>query len=280
MLIFSIVSMLLNQKLWANREIFMKKFLLLLCMGIVSVACTMEQPLDLYQVMRNNLDNSVNIFILKDIYTDLEIAPFLGFRGGAAAHLFYNLSRPPVDLDFDLLDATKEDFVFERVQKILEEYGIVKAQKKRLRLAYLLSYNDTMYNTYNIKVDINLRKFKSQYEVRSYLGIAMKVMVQADMAAHKLAAMYERFGKANHDIFDTWFLLKNNWPINVEVIEKSTDLPMKEFLQKCVDKLETMSDCEMPSGLGELVDEKQKVWAENNLRKDTIFLLKLKMQDL
>ena len=46
--------------------------------------------------------------ILKDIYSDATAAPYLGFKGGTAAHLFYDLNRDSVDLDFDLLDENKE----------------------------------------------------------------------------------------------------------------------------------------------------------------------------
>jgi predicted nucleotidyltransferase component of viral defense system len=49
--------------------------------------------------------------ILKDIYSDTTIAPFLGFKGGTATLLFYNLDRFSVDLDFDLLDESKENYV-------------------------------------------------------------------------------------------------------------------------------------------------------------------------
>ena len=41
--------------------------------------------------------------ILKDIYSNTSISPFLGFKGGTAAFMFYNLPRFSVDLDFDLL---------------------------------------------------------------------------------------------------------------------------------------------------------------------------------
>ena len=45
--------------------------------------------------------------ILKDIYADTTLSPFLGFKGGTAALMFYGLNRFSVDLDFDLLDETK-----------------------------------------------------------------------------------------------------------------------------------------------------------------------------
>jgi predicted nucleotidyltransferase component of viral defense system len=42
--------------------------------------------------------------ILKDIYKETRISPYLGFKGGTAASLFYGLDRFSVDLDFDLTD--------------------------------------------------------------------------------------------------------------------------------------------------------------------------------
>jgi len=38
-----------------------------------------------------------------------------------------------------------------------------------------------------------------------------------------------------------------------------------------------MSDRNILSGIGELLDAKQKAWAKANLRKETIFLLQLLM---
>ncbi len=228
------------------------------------------------------LDTSIHknilIRILKDVYTHPTVGPFLGFKGGTAVYLFYNLGRFSVDLDFDLLDATKEDDVFEQIQKILKEYGTVKeAEKKRFNLFYLLSYENKVEGAQNIKVEINRREFGSQYEVKSYLGISMKVMVQEDMAAHKLVAMYERIGKANRDIFDVWFFLKNNWPINKEIVAQRTKMPFEEFLEKCVEALEHMSDRGILSGMGELLEAKQKDWVKAKLRTETIFLLKAKL---
>lgn len=221
------------------------------------------------------------VHILKDMYTNLEVGPFLGFKGGTAAYLFYDLCRFSVDLDFDLLDDAQGDQIFEHVQKILAEYGSIReARKKRFSFFFLLSYHDKIQNAYNIKIEINRRNFGSRYEIKTYLGISMKVMVQADMAANKLVAMYERIGTTNRDIFDTWFFLKNNWPINAEIVEKRTNLVMKDFLQKCIDELESMSNRGILSGLGELLDAKQKIWVKEKLRAETIFLLKMKMESL
>ena len=219
---------------------------------------------------------NILVRILKDIYTDATIGPFLGFKGGTAAHLFYDLNRLSVDLDFDLLDISKEKYIFEQVKKILEEYGTIKqSEEKRYTIFFRLAYKD---NHQNIKVEINRRGFGSKYEVKSYLGISMKVMAREDMAAHKMVAMVERIGKANRDIFDTYFFLKNNWPINEQIIKKRTGLSMYQFLNDCIIKLKLLSNRHILSGLGELLDAKQKEWVKNKLRPETIFLLQLKLE--
>ena len=214
--------------------------------------------------------------ILKDIYTDPSIAPLLGFKGGTALNLFYGLSRFSLDLDFDLLDEKKEDFVFQKVLEIVKEYGKIKEKrKKRFNLFILLSYEE---KAPKIKIEINLRPFGSEYEIKSYLGIPMKVMKIEDMFAHKLVAMFERFGKANRDIFDSWFLLKKDFPINKEIIKKRTRMEFKEFLKECIKKLEKLPEKGILAGMGELLDEKTKIWAKKNLKNDTLFLLKLKLE--
>lgn len=228
---------------------------------------------------------NILIKILKDIYTDTTIGPLLGFKGGTAAYLFYGLSRMSLDLDFDLLvpseaeglDETKENYVFEKVGELIKQYGKIKeSRKKRYNLFLLLSYEE---DAPNIKIEINRREFGSRYEVKSYLGISMKVMVREDMFAHKLVAMYERMGKANRDIFDVWFFAQKDWPINKEIIEKRTGMSFKNFLQKCIEALEKLSERNILAGMGELLDEKQKTWAKTNLKKDVLFLLKLKLEN-
>lgn len=221
------------------------------------------------------------IKILKDIYTNYDVGPFVGFKGGTAALLFYGLTRFSVDLDFDLLKATEEENVYEGVRNILKNYGVLKEdQNKRFSLFFLLSYADKADKAPNIKIEINKRNFGSRYELKEYLGIPIQVMVQEDMAAHKLVAMYERIGKANRDIFDVWFFLHNNWPINQQIIEQRTHLSYKEFLRACIFALEKLSDRTILSGMGELLTEKQKAWAKAHLRKDTIFLLNLELNKL
>ena len=105
----------------------------------------------------------------------------------------------------------------------------------------------------------------------------MKVMKIEDRVAHKLLALFERFGKANRDIFDSWFLLKKDFPINKEIIKKRAGMEFEEFLKKIIEKIKKLPEKRTLTGMGELLDEKTKIWAKKNLKKDLLFLLKLKL---
>jgi predicted nucleotidyltransferase component of viral defense system len=214
--------------------------------------------------------------ILADIYADKELGPFLGFKGGTAAYLFYGLNRFSVDLDFDLLDKTKEEAIFTAIEKIIKKYGTVKeAVKKKSCFLFVLSYNQKIKKAQNVKIEINRREFGSKFELKSYMGISVLVMTKEDMFANKLVAMSERLGKTNRDIYDVNFFAKNNWPINKLIVENRAGLLFKKFLRKIIADLKTFQDKNILDGLGDLVTEKQKVWIKTKLKNETLFLLKL-----
>lgn len=55
---------------------------------------------------------------------------------------------------------------------------------------------------------------------------------------------------------------------------------MEQFLQACIDTLDSMSNRGILFGVGKLLDSAQKEWVKINLRSETIFLLKLKLESL
>lgn len=224
-----------------------------------------------YQKYKNIL-----LQILKDIFSDTSISPYLGFKGGTAALMFYGLNRNSVDIDLDLLDQSKEQEVFKKIQKIAENYGkVIDSRIKRFNLVTVISYD---LKSQNIKVEVNRRDFGSQYEIKTLLGISMKVMIQEDMFANKLMAMYERIGKTSRDIFDVCFFLKNNWPINKKLVEKRAKKPFKDVLFDCLNLLEKTDNCHILDGLGELITEAQKDWVRAKLKSETIFLLQARLE--
>ena len=124
-------------------------------------------------------------------------------------------------------------------------------------------------------MEISRRNFGSRYEVINYFGISMKVMIKEDMFANKIAALYERGERTNRDIIDVWFFMQNSWPINKELVEKRTGLTFKESISRCIKKLEKVPAESILSGMGELLDSKQKDWAKAKLKTETLFMLKV-----
>lgn len=210
--------------------------------------------------------------ILKDIYSDIELSNSLGFKGGSALMFFYDLPRFSVDLDFNLLDTEQEDMVYKKVRKILLKYGRIHDEaKKHYGPLVVLNYGQ---GERKLKVEISNRIFENRYEIKNLLGINIKVLVQEDLFAHKLCALLDRTSIANRDIFDCWFFMKKRTPINKNIVETRMKMPMAEYLQQCIDLLESMSDKGLLHGLGELMENSTKKFVQTEMRSETISLLK------
>lgn len=209
--------------------------------------------------------------VLKDIYTDKELGNCLGFKGGTALMFFYQLPRFSVDLDFNLLDPSKEKKVYEKVHAILSKYG--KIFDEAMKFYGPIIVLDYGMGERKLKVEISNRKYDNHYEIKNLLGIEMKVLVQSDMFAHKLCALLDRSEVTSRDIFDCWFFLQNHCAINADIVESRMGLSLADYIQKCIERLETISDKSLISGLGELTDTKMKFFVRTKLRKETIQLL-------
>ena len=210
--------------------------------------------------------------ILKDVYSDIELANCLGFKGGTALMLFYRLPRFSVVLDFNLIIKEKEEVVYKKVRKILLKYGTIYDEAKKF-------YGPVIVLDYGIgerklKIEISNRMFENRYEIKNFLGINMKVMVLPDMFAHKLCALLDRNSIAGRDIFDCWFFMKNQSPVNKDIIESRMNLPLADYIQKCIDRLEQVNDKRLLQGAGELMDDEMKKFVRTKLRTETIGLLK------
>jgi predicted nucleotidyltransferase component of viral defense system len=212
------------------------------------------------------------IDILKSIYGDPDLRTVLGFKGGTAAMLFYDLPRLSVDLDFDLLDADKKKVVFEKMKVILKQHGVLRqAIEKRNTLFFLISYEKEKHT---IKIEISKRKGASGFEPKGYLGVSALVMKPEDVIAGKLSALLTRRKFAMRDVFDVWFFLKNKWPINETVLTENTGLSLSKALELAIKKVSDIDKRQILQGLGELLSEKQKAWVREKLIDETVFYLR------
>jgi predicted nucleotidyltransferase component of viral defense system len=210
--------------------------------------------------------------VLKDIYSDIELANCLGFKGGTALMFFYDLPRFSIDLDFNLLYLAKEKTVYEKVRKILLKYG--KIFDEAMKFYGPIIVLDYGVGERKLKIEISNRPWNNHYERKNLLGINMQVMVAPDMFAHKLCALLDRGELTNRDIFDSWFFMQKQTPINKEIVEARMEMPLADYMQKCIDHLESMSDRGILNGLGELMDEDMKKFVRTKLRTETTSLLR------
>jgi len=229
-------------------------------------------------MLDKNRHKIILIKILKEIYSDPDLRNILGFKGGTAAFLFYGLPRFSVDLDFDLLEEEKKDFVFEKLKKILPKVGwLIESTQKKYTLFYLITRQK---GERKIKIEISKRPSKSTFVVKSYLGIPILLMEKKDMMAGKISALLTRKKFAARDLFDLCFFLKNDWEINEKVVKEKTGLSLKTALEKTMEKVKKIKKNQLLQGLGELLDEKQKPLVKENLQKETLFYLRYLLEEV
>jgi len=187
--------------------------------------------------------------------------------------LFYDLPRFSVDLDFNLLNTEKSKSVYNKIRKVLLNYGKIRDEaEKHFGLLLVLDYGE---KERNLKIEISNREFPDSYETKNYLGIPIKVMVKPDMFAHKLCALLDRNMIANRDIFDVYYFMQQKTPINKNIVEKRMDMEFKEYLDSCITQIEKLPGKNLLNGIGELVDNNLKSFVREQLKEETIQLLKM-----
>ncbi|MEA1876852.1 MAG: nucleotidyl transferase AbiEii/AbiGii toxin family protein [Bacteroidota bacterium] len=210
--------------------------------------------------------------ILKQIYSDAEIASLLGFKGGTALMFFYDLPRLSVDLDFNLLDSTKENLVYEKIRNIVLAYGNIHDEVKKFYGPILVL--DYGMSERKLKVEISNRNFPDRYEIKNLMGQSIKVMVPEDLLAHKLCALLDRPTLTNRDVFDIWFLLSKKTPVNPKIIEARMQLSLHDYLEQCISTIGDLKTNKLLIGIGDLLDQNMKNFVRNKLKDEVLEYLR------
>jgi predicted nucleotidyltransferase component of viral defense system len=222
--------------------------------------------------MNNNKHRFYLVQILTDIYSDRELAHCLGFKGGTALMLFYNLPRFSVDLDFDLLETEKAEQVYQKVKQIILKYGDIHDEAQKFFGDILVL--DYEHGERNLKIDISHRQYNDEYEIKNLLGISVKTMKISDMFTHKLVALLGRKEIADRDIFDCWWFMSRQTPVKTEMIEDLTQKSYSDYMQECINAMEKLPKRSLLYGLGELLEQDMKVFVRNKLRTEILTLLR------
>ena len=210
--------------------------------------------------------------VLLAIYRHPDLSQLLAFKGGTSLMLFHGLTRFSTDLDFNLLDASKSELVYQELHKLLLKFGTIDDEANKFFGPILvLNYGK---GERMLKVEVSNREYPNHYEIRSLLGTDIRVMTLPDMFAHKLCALGERI--TPRDIYDVWFFLQNRTEINEEIVRLRTGLSVSEYAQQCAEKVRSCSSRMLMQGLGEvLMDNQSKNFAREQLIPETASGLEL-----
>jgi predicted nucleotidyltransferase component of viral defense system len=217
--------------------------------------------------------------ILRDIYKS-SISYNLGFKGGTMLYFFYGLDRFSVDLDFDLLEEEKSGEIYSEIKDILQKYGTIKDEMdKNFTMYFLLDYGK---NEKNIKIEISKRSSKTEeYQWKNFYGTDVLTMKIEDMFANKLVASTQRGGVANRDFYDIFFLLKEGFSFNREIIQKKAGKEATLYLEDLMNFLKKYKPFRgMTDGLGELLTKEKKLWVKQNLKEELVGQLQFLVDEM
>ena len=204
--------------------------------------------------------------LLKEIYSDPELASSLAFKGGTALMLFHDLPRFSVDLDFNLTENSNEEVASAKLRAILVKHGTIRDEaRKRYGMLLVLNYED---DGRNLKVEVSNRSYPDEYELRDYLGVSMNVMRLEYMFTHKLMALLDRNALTNRDVFDCWFCMKQGLVLRKSILDLRLKGTFEDYMDKAIEAVTAISGNRILDGIGELLDPELKKWVKTDLTSE------------
>lgn len=199
-----------------------------------------------------------------DILSNSNLSATLGFKGGTALYLFYDLDRFSTDLDFDIVKGEfKPEEMTSEIEKTLK---VEEFKKKRYTDFWLCSYSKGQHK---IKVEVNRREYSNDYEVKDFRGYSCQTLVKDCMFAHKLCAVTDRRTLQNRDLYDSWFMFSNNFPIKEEIVVERTGKDIAEYSKELVGFIDSLPEnYNILNGLGSVLERNRREWVKENLVKE------------
>jgi len=212
--------------------------------------------------------------ILRDIVKNYSLHNNLALKGGTCLYLFYKLPRFSVDLDFDVIG---DGFDFNQLDLIIKQHIKIQ-QSKKGKNGYLWR-GSFQKGRQQIEIDVNIRKYPDKYENKQFYGLSLNTLSSASMFAHKLCAIMDRTKIMNRDLFDSWYMFKQEFDINKDIIKFRTNMSVVSFLKQLKAFIsDQVNQAQILHGLGELVNYSQKTWIKTNLLDELLFQIQLEIE--
>ena len=226
---------------------------------------------------------NISIQILKDIYADTSISSFLGFKGGTAAYLFYDLPRFSVDLDFDYVGSKKDlESARKNMEQIFSGLGLEIKDKSRKVPQYFLKYPALEGGRNTIKVDVTFPAPKANaYGAQRLAEIDRIARCQTieTMFANKLVALIDRWEKkesiAGRDLYDIHHFFLQGFSYSKAVIKERRKTSVKTFFKKLAEFVEKkVTDKVINQDLNLLLPPDKFQKTRKTIKRETLMFLK------
>lgn len=174
------------------------------------------------------LKNAINI-TLKEIFSNNIISKYLGLKWGLVAN-FYWLRRKSTDIDLDILDLSKYEIIINEIRKLLQSVGKIRDESSLESWYRFIAYRKIWNEKARIQIDLNKHVYKSNnYNFQEFDWTQICQMTKDCVFSNKLVSLSERL--KDTDLYDVNALLKNNFPINEEIIKERTWMELQQFIE-------------------------------------------------
>lgn len=192
-----------------------------------------EQP---YQKEKDYIEE----LFLSSIYSAVEC---LVFKGGTAISKFYGSARFSDDLDFSVLPGHNAGELSEALDEVVGHIAglypikIMRKRRSEKMLVYELSVRGPLFDMLNkyqhLKIEVDTkasvvsrtetyRRNTVYRDLKPYVAV---VMSKREILSEKIVALLFRRNAKARDLYDIYFLLKNNTDIDVSMMDKK----MREY---------------------------------------------------
>ena len=108
----------------------------------------------------------------------------------------------------------------------------------------------------------------------------VRIADEATVMTNKLVALTDRRTAVARDLYDSWYFLKSGFSISDALIAERTGKNRKTYLKTAMAFIKkTYTVRNVLQGLGNALDEKQKIWARKNLVSETLQEMEKRIED-
>jgi len=225
-----------------------------------------QLKIDTFTVQREYLQ----LLFLKYFYTEKETAKVF-FKGGTAIRLLFGSFRFSEDLDFTSLLKEKElkELALRSLDRISREESAKLMFKQEISIAgtfraRIFQEVEGLKNPLTVRLDFSIREkpfstdvnlIETVFPIGPYPQVSH--LKAEEVLAEKIRAVLMRV--RGRDIFDLWFLLTKQVPINWQLVNKKMSLYKKKTSpEQLIKKIKTLSQEAIKSDLAKFLPESHR----------------------